>query len=274
MSPAEHRAPGRSTTCVRCRRELEAGTAAILCRPCVGELLERGLSDSVMAELYRAVHEASEQVTNADIDWTLSDVFPRWLERHVPRSARIVEFGGGGGFHAQAVVERGFSDVLVTDVDSGAVAACTARFPGLRAEVMDANALTLPTASVDVAISIEVVEHLLAPDRHVAEVARVLRPGGHFLVRTPNRLAADVYYRWAGRYDMPIWHPSTFSHGGLVRLLVRHGFRCEDLPMEELPESQVEKLPRPLRFLARLPMRWIPPSLRPSIVLVATRGGS
>lgn len=160
---------------------------------------------------------------------------------------------------------------MVTDLDPSTVAACRARYPHLRAEVMDANRLSLADAGIDVAVSIEVVEHLLQPDRHIAEVARVLKPGGTFLVRTPNRVAADIYYRWSGRYDMPIWHPSTFSHAGLRRALAGVGFSVADLALERLPDSQIQKIPRGLRFMARWPMRWVPAALRPSIVMVATK---
>ena len=98
--------------CVRCEAELRPGTAAILCRECVEVLLRNGLNDEVMTQLYRAANAGDERATNADIDWTLSDQFPRWLAANLPTSARIVEFGGGGGFHVQAIAERGFSDVL------------------------------------------------------------------------------------------------------------------------------------------------------------------
>jgi len=257
---------------VRCDRELGRRSIAILCRPCVAELLADGLSDSVLESVYRAASASESRLTNADIPWTLSEVFPRWLEANIPRKAFIAEFGAGGGYHAQALVDRGFANVLVTDLDPAAIESCRARFPHLRAEVMDANALALEAESIDVAISIEVIEHLLEPERHIAEVSRVLRRGGHFLVRTPNALIANAYYRWIGRYDMAIWHPSTFRFDPLVQLLEETGFSTEDLPMETLPESQIQKIPRALRFLSRVPLRGIPPAWRPSIVLVATKG--
>lgn len=41
--------------------------------------------------------------------------------------------------------------------------------------------------SVDMVVSDFVIEHLPAPQEYFAEARRVLRPGGHFCVRTPNK---------------------------------------------------------------------------------------
>lgn len=46
----------------------------------------------------------------------------------------------------------------------------------------------LPTAMFDLCVSNYVLEHVEVPERHFAEVARVLKPGAFFVARTPNRL--------------------------------------------------------------------------------------
>jgi SAM-dependent methyltransferase len=53
----------------------------------------------------------------------------------------------------------------------------------------DATALPFGTATVDLAVCQEMIEHLAAPEACFREVARVLRPGGLFLLMTPNLLA-------------------------------------------------------------------------------------
>lgn len=47
--------------------------------------------------------------------------------------------------------------------------------------------LPLPNASVDVVISDWVLEHVHDPPGFVSELRRVLKPGGWFCARTPNR---------------------------------------------------------------------------------------
>ncbi|MBL8055284.1 MAG: methyltransferase domain-containing protein [Anaerolineales bacterium] len=46
--------------------------------------------------------------------------------------------------------------------------------------------LPLASGCADAALLVEVVEHLEAPERALAELYRVLKPGGRLLVTTPN----------------------------------------------------------------------------------------
>lgn len=55
------------------------------------------------------------------------------------------------------------------------------------ASVGDGRAIPFPDASFDMVIADNVLEHLDVPEAVFCEVARVLRPGGLFLVKTPNR---------------------------------------------------------------------------------------
>lgn len=48
--------------------------------------------------------------------------------------------------------------------------------------------LPIASSSMDIAIALELIEHILSPDRLAAEVARILRPGGVAVVSTPARL--------------------------------------------------------------------------------------
>jgi ubiquinone/menaquinone biosynthesis C-methylase UbiE len=50
----------------------------------------------------------------------------------------------------------------------------------------DAERLPIESASADVVVMSEVIEHLLRPDHAVWEVARILRPGGTFVMTTNN----------------------------------------------------------------------------------------
>jgi SAM-dependent methyltransferase len=49
------------------------------------------------------------------------------------------------------------------------------------------ESLTIPTASVDLVIMNDVIEHFGRPASAIAEAARVLKPGGHVYVLAPNR---------------------------------------------------------------------------------------
>ncbi len=66
----------------------------------------------------------------------------------------------------------------------------------------DGQTFPLSSASYDVAVADYVLEHVAQPQRFLGEVARVLKPGGRFLFRTPHlwhyvSLAARVTPHWA-----------------------------------------------------------------------------
>ena len=54
----------------------------------------------------------------------------------------------------------------------------------------DARSIPILDASVDAVVSFETIEHFYEHDAFIAEVRRVLRPGGLFIVSSPDR---DVY---------------------------------------------------------------------------------
>ena len=64
--------------------------------------------------------------------------------------------------------------------------------------IMSGSAYELPlrTQSVDIVVTVNVVEHLEHPKRAFDECNRVLRPNGHMLVITPNRLFPPL---WVGQ---------------------------------------------------------------------------
>ncbi len=71
-----------------------------------------------------------------------------------------------------------------------------------------AEAIPLPDASVDAAICWDVVEHVQDPDRLLAELARVIVPGGALLITVINRYAfRDPHYH------LPLlnWLPRPFA---------------------------------------------------------------
>jgi len=58
---------------------------------------------------------------------------------------------------------------------------------GLKVSLLNSDATTnLPDESCDLAICFEVFEHLMEPDHALAEIRRVLKPGGHLVCSVPN----------------------------------------------------------------------------------------
>jgi len=92
--------------------------------------------------------------------------------------------------------------------------------------VGDLAAAAFPGEHFDLVVLWHVLEHLPEPLATLAEVRRVLRPGGVAVIGVPNAasLQARLFGRyWAG-YDVP-WHLTHFTPGTLGSLLEQTGFR-------------------------------------------------
>lgn len=102
---------------------------------------------------------------------------------------------------------------------------------GVQAELVRANLEALPFAdgSFDVILRAQVIEHLLAPERGVSELARVLEPGGTLLLTTDNR--ANLLTRLL---NAPRW--TLLALLGKRRARVRFAFPHRDFRPRELEE--------------------------------------
>jgi SAM-dependent methyltransferase len=96
----------------------------------------------------------------------------------------VLEVGSGRGGGAQYLA-RYARPRTTTGLDFSRTAVRLARRhrsgPGLTFRVGDAQATGLPAASVDVVVNVEASHCYGSMDAFVAEVHRVLRPGGHFV---------------------------------------------------------------------------------------------
>lgn len=108
---------------------------------------------------------------------------------HVPK-ARVVELGCGKAEFARTLLQRGLAQsVIAFEVDRMQHAANLAAppTPGLRLEAGGAEAIPLPDACADVVVMLKSLHHVPVPmlDRALAEIARVLVPGGVLYVSEP-----------------------------------------------------------------------------------------
>jgi 2-polyprenyl-3-methyl-5-hydroxy-6-metoxy-1,4-benzoquinol methylase len=122
----------------------------------------------------------------ADVRRRLDVVFEECLAGVELAGRRTVDAGCGYGLFSETAARRG-ARVVSLDVGERLVARARAR-AGSLGVVGDACCLGLRDASVDLVISSEMLEHTEAPARAVAELARVLRPGGLLVLTTPNRI--------------------------------------------------------------------------------------
>lgn len=100
---------------------------------------------------------------------------------------RVLDVGCGEGFETVRLADPR-RRVLGADYSRAALAAGGREGAGTGAAFacMDAAALAVRSAAFDAVCSSHLIEHFERPETHVAEMRRVLRPGGTAFVLTPN----------------------------------------------------------------------------------------
>jgi 2-polyprenyl-3-methyl-5-hydroxy-6-metoxy-1,4-benzoquinol methylase len=147
------------------------------------------------SEDYDAWHAALEVDEGASTPW---HVLARELLEPARdlQGKRVLEIGcGRGGFAAW--LSRQGALVTAADFSPGAIKAARAHFTdsGVTWSVQDIQHIELPGASFDTVVSCETVEHVPEPRRAIAELARVLRPGGTLVLTCPNYFGLMGLYR-------------------------------------------------------------------------------
>ncbi|MFD4632019.1 class I SAM-dependent methyltransferase [Streptomyces sp. NPDC058284] len=181
------------------------------------------------------------------------------------RTATVLDIGcGDGTAAATAAPLLAGHRVVGVDWSQDALRRAHARLPyAVRGELSDGG-LPFADGAADAVLFSEVIEHLVDPDSALDELRRVLRPGGHLMLSTPN-LAA-----WYNRGLLLAGVQPVFSevslraiHGrpgkevvGHLRLYTARALRefvtAAGFDVVRLSGAPFHGVPRPLRALDRL----------------------
>ena len=152
---------------------------------------------------------------------------------------RLLDLGAGGGRHAFEAMRRGAA-VVAVDTDAAAAKDCAALMVALEDEddevrrrggrgstvVADARDLPFPDGSFDRVIASEVLEHVLEDRRAMAELVRVLRPGGTLAATVPRFGPELVCWALSDDYhQVPGGHIRIYRRRVLVERLRSAGLR-------------------------------------------------
>jgi SAM-dependent methyltransferase len=148
---------------------------------------------------------------------------------------RLLDLGCGGGRHAFEAYRRG-ARVVAADLDQGELPSVSGMFGAMQLEGevtapaaaaavrCDGTRLPFGNGAFDKVIAAEILEHVPDDQRAMAEVARVLRPGGVAAVTVPAWLPERVCWALSDEYhEVPGGHVRIFTRAELVAKLSRAG---------------------------------------------------
>ncbi|MHC5054651.1 MAG: class I SAM-dependent methyltransferase [Planctomycetota bacterium] len=143
----------------------------------------------------------------------------RVLSRLPAGGGRVLDLGCGNGDFAKFMRSLGLTSIGV-DVSRVAVESAKDRDPeGHYLELSDDGSIPLEDASVDAVWSGEVLEHVFDVRAHLAQVGRVLRPGGLYVLSTPfHGRVKDVLislFRFSRHFDPFSGHIRFFDRTSL-----------------------------------------------------------
>jgi len=155
----------------------------------------------------------------------------RKLQRYLAAPRAVLDVGCATGDLLLAIRDTGNPNV--TGVETGHDAAEVARARGLDVRIGDLQDAAFADAAFDTVILSHTIEHVPDPAATLAEVARVLRPGGALILWLPNVESIEARLLrsyWIG-YDAPR-HLTTFGVSTLRNALARAGLTVADVRHE------------------------------------------
>ncbi len=262
-------------------------------KPCLSK--EQSHMPDAITELTRAIDPWLQHMK-----WRRD--FARWRERRINQEQyqgdrlnmiaetagplagmRLLDLGAGMGGFAVAAALRG-ARVVASEYNPAycKIVRLRAARHSLSLPVFNAAGEALPfaNASFDTVVAWDVIEHVQSPVAMLAEIARVLRPGGHCLITAINRRAwIDPHYHLRGINWLPrpmaeriiarrgrgkggvafrdlqrLSEMHYFHYGQFVRLCKRQGFVVKDLRQEQLRRGELRS-PKVTRRAIRRALR-------------------
>lgn len=205
---------------------------------------------------YDAAHDRAEAIRN-----------PLWIRMNVvlrllgPRPGSVIDCGMGPGRLLVELAQRGWS-VAGVDLSGEMVELARSRLPQSvdRLRHGSIESLPFPAESFDAAVATGVLEYVEDLPRALSEVARVLCPGGIFIVGAPNTRALRTIWRHRVVYaavraakalvrfgkPVPLTRPGLVSPSRLRSLLAAAGFEVEQVEHLVLAPAALHALAPPL----------------------------
>ena len=194
---------------------------------------------------------------------------------------RAMDIGCGPGVMVGQLLDLGY-EVQGVDIAEGMIEECRKQFgncPKASFSVGRIEKMDFPTSHFDLIVCSGVVEYLVDDNAGIAELFRVLKPGGTLIVTCPNFFSP--WRRWSSFYwgiknvikkaiGRPIYgemHHREYKSGNYCRLIEQHGFNVSDVcyynfkvvpePLDRWFLKGAIELSRKLETNCRSVLRWM-----------------
>src|SRR5437879_4457731 len=202
--------------------------------------IEQQPTRAMERHLVNAIHVMDSRFYPHYANYWDARIFRDAVLRHATKGSLVLDLGAGSGFLEQMNFRGAVGKVCGLDPDPSVLAN-----PHLdEAKVGCGESIPWPQQTFDVVFSCNVLEHLSDPEAVFTEVFRVLKPGGTFLAKTPNRfhyvtLIAQLtptsfhkfFNRLRGRDEVYTFktYYRVNSKNAIARLERKCGFELKDL---------------------------------------------
>ena len=182
--------------------------------------------------------------------WWSNRYYARLVRHYAPQQGKVLELGCGMGHLLAWLVDR--YQVVGCDINPWALAQARQNVPSGQFLLLSGDEpYSFPGAAFDVLVAKHVVEHLHHPEQAIAEMSRVLKPGGLLILVTPNLnspMRARKKDHWIGYKDPTHislkppddWLSALRQHGLEPRKVFSDGFW--DAPYIPLVPTFLQKL--------------------------------
>jgi len=148
------------------------------------------------------------------------------LLRELPQG-RVLDYGFGWGDIAWAA-SRTHPDIQAVDVEQRRVEFARQQYAPIAFDRCRPDGVDFADASFDIVLSIVVLPFVPDDEAYVAELRRVLRPGGHLIIATKtSQFLPRMWRRLSGQRERDRHPTPGIRHhdaGDAAALLGRHGF--------------------------------------------------
>lgn len=142
-----------------------------------------------------------------------------FASRHA-RGTRLLDLACGAGYGTRLVADEAacIEEAVGVDSDAQAIEYARARYGRCGVEFIVGEAFAFDDPVLfDTIVSLETLEHLAEPERFVARLVKLLRPGGVLVASAPTTPSADINP----------YHLHDFGERSFFRMFEKNGLRLQ-----------------------------------------------